>query len=255
MRVTFFLFSVIALCLGFSGAALADLPRDWQLGMQEAASPVMEKFQEFHHFLLIVIVAIAIFVTLLLAYTCWRFSAKRNPVPSTTTHNTLLEIIWTGVPVLILMAVAVISLRSLYFAERIEKAEMTLKVIGYQWYWGYQYPDFNNLAFDSYLVPDKDLKSGQPRLLETDRHVVLPVDTVIRVQLTAADVIHSWAVPSLGVKKDAVPGRLNETWLKINKPGTYYGQCSELCGSGHGFMPITIDAVSKEEFAAWVKNR
>jgi cytochrome c oxidase subunit 2 len=245
----FFAFLVVA------SPALADsLPRPWQLGFPEAASPVKEQMDHFHDILMVVITLITIFVTVLLAYTCIRFRAKRNPVPSKTTHNTLIEIIWTAIPVIILVLIAIPSIRLLYYSDHIEKPDMTLKVIGYQWYWGYVYPDNGNIAFESYLVKDEDLKPGQIRLLDVDKEVVLPIDTNVRVLMTASDVIHAWAVPALGVKKDAVPGRLNETWLRITKPGVYYGQCSELCGQGHGFMPIKVRAVTKPEFAAWVAS-
>ena len=238
----------------FGTHAWADHPRPWQMGFQEAASPVMHGLAAFHDQLLYMVYGVSIFVMLLLAYVAFKFNAKRNPVPSKTTHNTLLEIIWTVVPTIIVVAIAIPSLRLLYKVDQVPQSEMTLKVIGYQWYWSYQYPDQGNIAFDSNYVQDKDLKPGQIRLLSVDRPVVLPVDTTVRVQMTAADVIHSWAVPALGVKKDAVPGRLNETWLRIDKPGIYYGQCSELCGANHGFMPIEIHAVSKEEFAEWAKH-
>lgn len=240
--------------LFFVKEAFADYPRPWQIGLQEAATPVMENIAHFHDILLVTIYGIGIFVFLLLCYTCVKFSAKNNPVPSRNTHNTLLEIVWTALPVVILVALCVPSMRTLYFAQKIENAEMTLKVIGSQWYWSYQYPDYDNIAFDSYMIKDEDLKPGQKRLLEVDNHVVIPVDTTIRVQLTAADVIHSWAVPAFGVKIDAVPGRLNETWVKATKIGTYYGQCSELCGVGHGFMPIDVAVVSKEDFKKWVEE-
>lgn len=236
--------------------ALADgIPQPWQLNFQPAASPVKEQIDRFHDILLVIITAITFFVLALLTYTCVRFRQKANPVPSKTTHNTLIEIIWTAIPVLILVVIAIPSIRLLYFMDHVEKPDMTLKVIGYQWYWGYVYPDHGDIAFDSYMIKDADLKPGQIRLLDVDNEVVLPVETNIRVLVTAADVIHSWAVPSLGVKKDAVPGRLNETWLRINKPGVYYGQCSELCGTLHGFMPIKIRGVTKEEFAAWVASK
>jgi cytochrome c oxidase subunit 2 len=248
------LFKAFASFLLYTNIANAS-PLPWQMNLQPAASPVMEQFSQFHDALLIIIFAIAAFIILLLCYTCWRFGAKRNKIPSTTTHNTFLEIIWSVVPVVIVLVIAVFSLKTLYFADRVEKSEMTLKVIGYQWYWGYEYADYPGLAFDSYIIPDKDIKPGQNRLLEVDNRVVLPIDTNIKIQITAADVIHSFAVPAFGIKRDAVPGRLNETWVKITKPGTYYGQCSELCGTGHGFMPIAIDAVTKEEFAAWVATK
>ncbi len=237
-----------------ANGALADYPRPWQIGFQEAATPVMEQLNEFHNLLLIIIYAIGIFVFLLLTYTCIKFSAKNNPVPSKTTHNTLLEIIWIAVPVVILVALCIPSMRFLYFTHKIDNADMTIKVIGNQWYWAYQYPDNGNIEFDSRMVEEKDLKPGQIRLLEVDNHMVVPVDTKIRLQLTAADVIHAWAIPAFGVKVDTVPGRLNETWFKATKIGVYYGQCSELCGVGHGFMPINVDVVSKEDFAKWTEQ-
>lgn len=252
----------LAVLLGFfvflvaAAPAFANgIPQPWQMGFQEAASPVKERIEDFHNLLLIVITAITLFVLVLLTYTCIRFRAKANPVPSKTTHNTLIEIIWTVIPVLILVVISIPSIRLLYYMDHVEKPDMTLKVIGYQWYWGYVYPDQGDIAFESYLVKDEDLKPGQLRLLEVDNEVVLPVDTNIRIIMTAADVIHAWAVPALGIKKDAVPGRLNETWVRIDKPGVYYGQCSELCGQGHGFMPIKIRAVTKPEFESWVASK
>ncbi len=240
---------------GFVNLSLADgAPNSWQIGFQDAASPLMEEFTKFHNELLYIIVAVSIFVMLLLAYVVIKFNAKANKVPSKTTHNTFIEIIWTAVPVIILLIIMIPSIKVLKMAEEIPEAELTVKVIGYQWYWGYQYPDNQDINFNSMMIPDNEIKPGEKRLLSVDNPIVLPIDTSIRVQLTSADVIHSWAVPSLGVKKDAVPGRLNETWLKIDKVGTYYGQCSELCGQGHGFMPIEIKAVSKADFKKWVKK-
>jgi cytochrome c oxidase subunit 2 len=243
--------------LGLLGsAAHADQPNPWQIGFQEAASPVMRQMYEFHGMLLVIITVITIFVTFLLAYICVRFYRKVNKTPSKVSHNTLIEIVWTVIPILILIVIAIPSLRLLYKSDVVPEAEMTLKAIGYQWYWGYQYPDHGDIAFDSYMIPDDeiDVSKGQVRLLEVDNRIVLPIDTVIRIQLTAADVIHAFAIPAFGLKVDAVPGRLNEAWVKIEKPGVYRGQCSELCGIGHGFMPIVIEAVSKEEFAAWVEG-
>lgn len=224
------------------------------LGFQEANSPMMEKFVDFHDLLLVLCFAIPAFVIALIIYISIRYHKSNNPTPSTTSHNTLLEIIWTTIPVLILIAIAIPSLRLLYYIDKTVDADMTLKVIGYQWYWGYEYPDHGDIAFDSVIVPDDELKPGQKRLLEVDNRIVLPVDTNIRILVTAADVIHAWSVNQLGVKIDAVPGRLNETWVRINKPGTYYGQCSELCGVNHGFMPIVVQAVTKEEFERWVSR-
>jgi cytochrome c oxidase subunit 2 len=219
---------------------------------QQAASPIMERVVSFHHLLLWVISIITLMVLVLLIYTCIRFHESRNPVPSKRTHNTILEIVWTGVPVLVLVIIAVPSFKLLYFADVMPKADLTIKAIGHQWYWSYEYPDNGNFTFDALLVDDDSLKPGQKRLLETDNRIVLPVGENIIVQVTATDVIHSWAMPPMGVKVDAVPGRLNQVWLNIERPGTYYGQCSELCGVNHAYMPITIEAVSKEDFAKWV---
>jgi len=183
-----------------------------------------------------------------------RFNAKRNPVPSKNTHNTLLEILWTAVPIVILVIIAIPSMKLLYYSDKTQNYDMTLKVTGHQWYWSYAYPDQGDFTFDSILVPKEDLKEGQLRLLTVDNRVVLPVDTDIQVLITSDDVIHDWAVPSLGMKVDATPGRVNERWVRIDQEGTYYGMCSELCGVNHGFMPIQVEAVSKEAFAEWVKK-
>ena len=206
--------------------------------------------------LLVIISAITAFVTLLLAYIMLRFNRRANPTPSTTSHNVPLEIVWTIVPVLILIVIVIPSMKLLYYSDRTTDPEMTLKVTGYQWYWGYEYPDYEGINFMSYPIKDEDIdpSKGDVRLLSTDNAVVLPVDTNIQVLITAADVLHSWAVPAFGVKTDAVPGRTNETWVRITKPGIYYGQCSEICGQGHAYMPIEIHAVSKEEFKRWVET-
>jgi cytochrome c oxidase subunit 2 len=227
--------------------------KPWQLGFQEPASPVMERLDSLHTDLTITVTIITLFVLALLGYIVMRFRAEKNPNPSKTTHNTLLEIVWTVIPVLILVGIAIPSLKLHYFMDKAEEPEMTLKVIGYQWYWNYSYPDHGDFAFDSYMVQEKDLKPGEPRLLKTDNPVVVPVDTVIQVDITGGDVLHAWAMPGFGVKKDAVPGRLNSTWFKANRTGTFYGQCSELCGVKHGFMPIEVKVVSKEEFNAWTQ--
>ena len=226
----------------------------WQMWFQPAASPVMERIIEFHNLIFVIEVSIVLLVLGLMAYIIIRFNSKSNPVPSKTTHNTILEVAWTAVPLLILIIIAVPSMKLLFFADRIEDGEMTLKVIGSQWYWSYEYPDQGGFAFDSIIVEDEDLKPGQPRLLSVDNAVVLPAETNIRLLFTATDVIHTWAVPSLGLKLDAVPGRVNESWVRINSEGDYYGMCSELCGVNHGFMPIHIKAVSKADFAAWVEK-
>jgi cytochrome c oxidase subunit 2 len=245
--------ALIGLVMG-SGEALAAQPEPWQLGFQPAASPVMERLESLHDLLLWIITIISVFVLALLLYVCVRFRASANAAPSRRTHNTLLEIAWTAVPVLILVVIAIPSFKLLYYMDRIQDPELTIKAIGHQWYWSYEYPDDGDFTFDAYLVADEDLQPGQPRLLATDNAVVLPVDTDIRVLITATDVLHSWAVPAFGVKTDGVPGRINETWLRIEEPGMYYGQCSELCGDYHGFMPIMVRAVSKDEYDAWTKQ-
>jgi cytochrome c oxidase subunit II len=237
-----------------SGAAVAAQPEPWQLGFQPAATPVMERIVSLHDLLLWIIVLISIFVLALLAFVCMRFRASRSATPSRRTHHTLLEIAWTAVPVLILVVIAIPSFKLLYYQHTTPEAELTIKAIGHQWYWSYEYPDNGNFAFDAYMVADADLEPGQLRLLTTDNRIVLPVDTTVRVLVTATDVLHAWAVPAFGVKIDAVPGRINETWLRVEEPGTYYGQCSELCGDYHGFMPIMVEAVSKDEFEAWTRQ-
>jgi cytochrome c oxidase subunit II len=232
--------------------ALAQMPHDWQVNLQPPATPVMERLYDFHTLLVWIISVISIFVLGLLLYVIVRFRESRNPVPSRTTHHTLVEVVWTVVPVLILVVIAIPSLRILYYSDHVETADMTLKAIGHQWYWSYEYPDHGNFTFDSLIKPANELAEGEPRLLATDTHVVLPVDTTIRVLITADDVLHAWTVPSFGVKRDAVPGRINETWIRIEREGLYYGQCSELCGKDHGFMPIAVEAVSKDKFEQWV---
>lgn len=249
-----FLTALAAVFVGLTATAFAAAPEPWQLGLQTPATPVAERLDDLHDGLLIIITAITGFVMLLLLYVMIRFNARRNPVPSRTSHNTLVEVLWTVVPIIILVGIAIPSFRVLYYADRTEDADMTLKIIGHQWYWSYEYPDNGDFTFDALLVADEDLAEGQLRLLETDNEVVLPVDTNIRLLMTADDVIHSWAVPSFGVKLDAVPGRTNETWTRITREGVYYGQCSELCGVGHGYMPIRVRAVSKEAFADWVSQ-
>jgi cytochrome c oxidase subunit 2 len=233
-------------------AKFVGVPAPGQLGMQEAASPVMERLHDFHNLLLVTITAIALFVTALLVYVMIRFNRRANPVPSTTTHHTLLEVAWTGIPVIILLLIAVPSFRLLYFMDKAPNPELTVKVTGHQWYWSFEYPDHEGLAFDARMIEDKDLQPGQHRLLEVDQRIVVPVDTDVRVLVTGADVIHSFAIPSLGMKKDAVPGRLNETWFRANREGVFYGQCSEICGTGHSLMPVAIEAVSKEAFQQWL---
>jgi cytochrome c oxidase subunit II len=244
----------IGVMLGSAATALAapGQPSSWALGLQEAASPVMADITWFHNFLLVLITAITVFVLALLLIVMIRFNASANPTPSRTTHNALIEVVWTIAPVVILLAIAVPSFRLLFLELDAPKADLTVKATGKQWYWSYNYPDNGNFEFDSILVEDKDLKPDQPRLLTVDNEMVVPVNKVVHVLVTGADVIHSFAVPSFGIKIDAVPGRLNDTWFKATSEGRFHGQCSELCGKDHAFMPITVRVVNDAEFAAWV---
>jgi cytochrome c oxidase subunit 2 len=233
------------------GTAFAELgqPAPWEYKLQEAASPVMDNITWFHNFLFVLITVITLFVLALLVLVVVKFNAKANPVPSRTTHNTLIEVAWTLIPVLILVGIAVPSFRLLFLELDIPKADLTIKATGKQWYWSYAYPDNGKFEFDSLMAADK-----QPRLLGVDNEMVVPVNKVIRVQTIGADVIHSFAVPAFGIKIDAIPGRLNETWFKATKTGMFYGQCSELCGKDHAFMPIAVKVVSDQDFAAWVED-
>jgi cytochrome c oxidase subunit 2 len=238
------------------GAAVAGVgqPSPWQIGLQQSATPVMDDIVWFHSLLLWVIGAITAFVLALLIIIMVKFNARANPTPSRTTHNTFLEVAWTVVPVIILVTIALPSFRILFFQLNTPPADLTIKATGKQWYWSYAYPDNGNFEFDSLILTDKELKADQPRLLSVDNEIVVPVNKVVRVQVTGAEVIHAFAVPSFGVKIDGIPGRLNETWFKVNKEGMYYGQCSELCGKDHAFMPIAVRAVSEQAFSAWVEE-
>jgi cytochrome c oxidase subunit 2 len=233
-----------------------DSPDAWQIGFQNPASPIAAGIQDLHNDIFFFIVSVLIFVVWMLANTIYDFHESRNPIPSKIIHGTAIEIIWTLTPSLILMLIAFPSFALLYSIDEIVDPAITIKAIGHQWYWTYEYSDYeNNIVFDSYLIPEDDLEIGQLRLLEVDNRVVVPVDTHIRVIITAADVLHSWAIPSLGVKCDAVPGRLNQTSLFVQYEGVFYGQCSELCGVNHGFMPIVVEAVSLDEYVDWISNK
>ncbi len=254
-------------------------PVDGALGFQESVTPIMDSTKAFHDGLLVpLITIIVIFVTALLIWVMVRYNAKSNPEPSRTTHNTLIEIVWTVLPIAILIVIAVPSfgvladqmttpdgerqyLGSSIFSradgEKVPAPEVTITATGYQWYWGYEYNDLDGASFDSIMLSDADIaanKPNEPRLLAVDNEMVVPVGTTVRMLITAADVIHAFAVPSFGVKTDAVPGRINETWFHARKEGMYYGQCSELCGKDHAFMPIAVRVVSKEEYAAWAEK-
>jgi cytochrome c oxidase subunit 2 len=244
--------TVAGMTLAAGGAAIGDQPKPWEMTLQEAATPVMENINSFHTLLVWIITIITQFVLALLVIVVVKFNAKANPVPSRTTHNTLIEVAWTLIPVLILVAIAVPSFKLLFLQTVLPPGDVTVKAIGKQWYWSYNYPD-SKFEFDSLMLQDKDRKPDQPRLLAVDNEMVVPVNKVIRVQVIGSDVIHAFAVPSFGIKIDAIPGRLNETWFKATKVGVYYGQCSELCGKDHAFMPIAVRVVNDQEFASWVE--
>jgi len=245
-----------------TGAALAQdvigIAHPKQIGMQPPVTSIADDLEFIHNWILTpIIFAIVIFVMILLLIVIFRFNEKRNPVPSKVTHNTLLEVAWTVVPIIILVVIAIPSFRLLYNQLEIPKPDLTIKAIGHQWYWSYVYPDDGNFTFDARMVTAEEAVAKEKnviRLLDTDNEVVLPIHKNIRIQITAEDVIHSWTIPSFGVKHDAVPGRINESWFNIEKPGIYYGQCSELCGIQHAYMPIKVRAVTPEEFDAWVKE-
>lgn len=250
--------AIAAVSIGLMAQGMAT-PRPWQLGFQDAASPVQARFDSLHNLLLWIITIITIFVLALLLYVMVRFRKSANPNPSRSVHNTPLEIIWTVVPVLILVVIAIPSLRLLYFMDRTTQADMTLKVRAHQWYWNYEYPDHGGFSFDSRLAEGAGRRDrpgagpqGQLRLLDVDNRVVVPVGANIRVLVTSADVMHSWFVPPAGVQIYGVIGRSNETWMRIERPGVYYGQCNQICGIDHGYMPISIEAMPREQFDRWV---
>jgi cytochrome c oxidase subunit 2 len=247
---------IAAALVGSAGVALAAFghPVPWQLGLQDSASPIMDDITWFHDFLLWVIAAISAFVLILLLLIILRFNSRANPTPSRTTHNTLLEVAWTIVPVVILALIAVPSFRILFLQLDAPPADLTVKVTGKQWFWSYNYPDYGNFEFASVMVAEKNLKPGQPRLLAVDNEMVVPVNKVVHVLVTGADVIHSFTVPSFGIRIDAVPGRNNDTWFKATVEGMFYGQCSELCGKDHSFMPIAVRVVSQDDFSKWVEQ-
>jgi cytochrome c oxidase subunit 2 len=246
-----FIFTGLAAGSSMALAAFGQ-PSPWELGFQQAATPVMESITSFHDFLLYIITAITVFVLALLLVIIVKFNARANPTPSKTTHNTTLEVLWTVVPVLILTIIAVPSFRLLFTQLEIPPADVTVKATGKQWFWSYSYPDAGGFEFDSLLLSEKERKPDQPRLLAVDNEMVVPVNKNVRVLTTGADVIHAFAVPSFGIKIDSIPGRINETWFKATREGTYYGQCSELCGKDHAFMPIAVRVVSDAEYTAWL---
>lgn len=262
--IQLFLINFLPFCPSFIASATgADhsqqfMAKPWQMTLQSAASPVMEGINGMHHLLLVITSLIALAVAGLLGYVIYRFRSKRNPIPSTTSRNILLEIVWTIIPIIILIIIGIPSIKLLFKLDAPQEADLTVKAIGRQWYWTYEYPHQDpakGFSYDSYMIEPKDLKPGQPRLLEVDRRLVVPVDTTVRILVTSSDVLHSFAVPSLGIKRDCVPGRINETWFRVSQPGIYYGQCSELCGLNHGFMPIAIHVVPKADYEEWFNNK
>jgi cytochrome c oxidase subunit 2 len=248
--------AALSLMLFAAPAAWAAEPLPWQIGFQPAASPVRDQIDFLHDDILLpIITVISLFVLGLLLYVIVRYDARRHPTPTKTTHNTVIEVIWTAVPILILLVIFFPSMKLLYYVDRAQKADMTLKVTGRQWYWSYEYPDQNNFAFDSTMLAEDEVgKYGEKRLLGVDKPLVVPVGATVRILVGGSDVIHSWFVPSMGVQEYAVVGRENEAWMKVEKPGTYYGQCNQICGLNHPFMPIEIKAVSKEDFEKWLKQ-
>src|ERR1700722_2663595 len=236
------------------GAAFADQPEPWQFGFQTPATPITERIQHFHDALLVLIFAISLLVFGLLIFVMVRFNHRSHPVPTRTSHNTEIEVLWSVVPVLILAMIWVPSMKLMYYMDRGPDSKMTIKITGHQWYWEYTYPDNGNIDFNSNQIADKDLKPGQPRLLEVDNPLVIPVGTNIRVQVAGSDVIHSWFVPSFGVQEYAVIGRLNEAWMNVLPTGTYYGECNQICGVNHAFMPIKVVVLSQADFDKWLTD-
>lgn len=245
--------------LALAAPAFADpvlmVPRSWQIGMQAAHSPVEKQLQALNDGVTVVIVVISVFVAGLLGFVLWRYNHRRHPVPGTVSHNSVLEAAWTVLPVLILVGIAIPSFRLVYFEDRTRQPDLTVKVIGHQWYWEYAYPDAGGLHFSSYVIDAKDLKPGQLRNLAVDNQLVLPAGKNIRILTTSDDVIHSFFIPSLGVQRYAIPGRVIETWVKIDEPGDYYGECNQICGMNHSLMPIGVHAVSADDFTAWLNQK
>jgi cytochrome c oxidase subunit 2 len=252
-RFAVWFFTAVASLIGLaSHPALAQVPREWEMGMQPAFSPMKQEIIDLHDLVLVIITIITLFVGVLLAWVCIRYNEKRNPVPSQLSHHTGLEIAWTVVPVLILVVMAIPSFRLIYYLDRTPNPDMTIKVTGHQWYWEYSYPDDGNVDIESRIIADEDLKPGQLRLLSVDNQLVIPTGKKIRVLTTSSDVIHSFFIPSLGAQRYAIPGRTIELWLEADKPGVYYGECNQICGQNHSRMPIAVHAVTDQEFKAWV---
>jgi cytochrome c oxidase subunit II len=247
------LLALVAVATGTLAAiASAAEPQPWQMGMQPPATPVKDRLNAFHDELLVIIFLISAFVMGLLLYVIVRFNHRRNPIPTRTSHNTVIEMLWTIVPVVILVSIAIPSFKLMYFMDRIPNPDMTIKVTGHQWYWSYEYPDQKGLAFDSNIIQQAALKPGQKRLLDVDNPLVVPINTNVQVLITSTDVIHSWFIPSFGVQEYAIIGRINHSWFNVERPGTYYGECNQICGVNHAFMPIKIVALPKDAFQQWL---
>ena len=243
--------SVLMLAAGAAPEVVVG-PRPWAIGLQPGYSPVKRDMIALNDLVTVLIGIISALVGGLLVWVIWRYRASRNPTPAVAVHNTVLEVTWTVAPILVLVLMAIPSFRLVYYEDRTDHPDMTIKVTGHQWYWEYTYPDQKGLDFSSYIVPDDKLKPGQPRLLTVDNDLVLPVGKNIRILTTSGDVIHSFFIPSLGVQRYAIPGRTIETWVRIDKPGIYYGECNQICGTNHSRMPIVVHGVSDQEFQSWV---
>ncbi len=251
-RLGFALIVIATGALAVAGEAVAQVPRPWEMGMQPAHSPVQRAIESLHDLVLVIITVITLFVAGLLVWVMFRYNARRHPTPSQTSHNTVLEVAWTVIPILILVVIFIPSFRLVYYEDHTQDADLTIKVTGHQWYWEYTYPDKGGLDFSSYIVPADQLKPGQLRLLDVDNQLVVPAGKNIRILTTSADVIHSFFIPSLGVQRYAIPGRTIETWVRVDQPGTYYGECNQICGTNHSQMPISLKAVTPEAFTAWL---
>ncbi|MBL1420994.1 MAG: cytochrome c oxidase subunit II [Alphaproteobacteria bacterium] len=254
MAVFFAISGLFSTSLALAGENDYGIASEWQMDTQAPATDMMANMISFHNLLLWIIGLVVLFVTILLLIVIFRYNSKANPVPAKFTHNTFIEIVWTVLPIMILVVIAIPSFDLLYKQRVIPEPDFTIKVTGNQWYWSYEYPDHDDIAFDSVMIPEDELQEGQLRLLAVDNEVIVPINKTVRLIVTGADVIHAWTIPSFGVKIDTIPGRLNEAWFKANREGIYYGQCSELCGKDHAFMPIAVRVVSDEEFAKWVEE-
>ena len=242
--------------LAQEAAPMVGAPTAWAMGLQQSGGVVKDAIESFNQLVLYIIIAITVFVAGLLAYVAWRYNAAKNPVASRTSHNTFLEVAWTVVPVLILLVIAIPSFRLIYYQDRVPNADLTINVQGRQWYWHYAYPDNGNFAFDSYPLQEDQLPADQRHMfrLAVDNPLVVPIGANVRVITTGQDVIHSFFVPSLGVQKYTIPGRTLETWFRADRAGTFYGQCNQICGTNHWFMPIVVRAVPQAEFDAWATD-